>query len=176
MIDLSSIKQYIEEPNIFIINNTKNRYEKGIINSLLEYDLRSLDCTRITNNGLRNMQTIGAPYSLLITEVVHIIDNYISDEDKDEYYTRLIALHNHNLEFEAINPPVWYGGEKAKREYEKSRKSSSNTKQKRPRQQRLDFDNKEKQPTAAERKLAAKVAKISKLNFNIKPINKDDTV
>lgn len=176
MIDLTPIKAYYEEPSTFTVNFVRNQLTNKGLESLIEYDFRSIDCTRVSDNGLRMMQTIGSPYVENITELVHIISTYIEDDKQDEYYSRLLDIHNRNLEYEKENPPVWYGGDKAKRQYEKEHSDKSTTKQRKPKQQRIDFQDESKKPTAAERKLAAKVAKISKLNFNIKPINNGNTL
>ena len=90
-----------------------------------------------------------------------LLYNYIEKDKQDEYLTNLLELHNKNVEYEQLNPPIWYGGDKAKRKFEKEHKVKA------PREKKP----KAKGPSAAERKLAAKVAKINALSFKIKPQN-----
>ena len=119
------------------------------------------------------MQTIDYPYRHTITETVFTIKNYVEENKQDEYFERLLKRHNDNLEYEQTNPPIWYGTEKDRRKYEKQYGSnnSSKSKRKRAKQQDIDFPDMPKKQTAAEKKLAARVAKINALSFKIKPQN-----
>ena len=99
---------------------------------------------------------------------------YEKIEDKqDEYFERLLKRHSDNLEYEQTNPPIWYGTEKDRRKYEKqySGSYSSKSKRKRAKQQDINFSDMPKKQTVAEKKLAARVAKINALSFKIKPQN-----
>ena len=70
---------------------------------------------------------------------------------------------NKNIEYEKLHPPVIYD------------KSKFNTKNKRKttkhKQTTIEGFDKPKKRSVAERKLAAKVSKLNKLNINIKPVN-----
>ena len=173
MIDLSPIKKYIDEPDSFMTNFVPYEIQRVGLDSFLEYNFYSLDCTRVYKNGLRPMQTIGYPYRHTITETVFTIKNYVEENKQDEYFERLLKRHNDNLEYEKINPPIWYGTEKDRRKYEKQYEGnySSKPKRKRTKQQDVDFSDIPKKQTSAEKKLAARVAKINALNFKIKPQN-----
>ena len=119
------------------------------------------------------MQTIGYPYRKLITEIVFTIKNYVEEDKQNEYFERLLKRHSDNLEYEQTNPPIWYGTEKDRRKYEKQYggSDSSKPKRKRVKQQDIDFSDMPKKQTVAEKKLAARVAKINALSFKIKPQN-----
>lgn len=162
MCDLSSIKQYITELDISSKQFVVFEIGRLGVEQFLNNEFVKLDCSRVSNSGLRLMQTIGYPYVHIISETIFVINEYIDDDKKDEYFTKLLDIHNKNVEYETLNPPVWYGGDKAKKAFKsfvnKGNKSSKTKKEPKP-----------KGPSAAERKLAAKVAKINKLSINIKP-------
>ena len=173
MIDLSPIQKYIDEPDSFMTNFVPHEIQSVGLDSFLEYNFHSLDCTRICKDGLRPTQTIGCIYRRLITETVFAIENYVEENKQDEYFERLLKRHSDNLEYEQINPPIWYGTEKDRRKYEKQYDSNDNSKSKRKTIKKQDVDLKDipKKQTAAEKKLAARVAKINALSFKIKPQN-----
>ena len=173
MIDLSPIQKYIDEPDSFMTSFVPHEIQSVGLDSFLEYNFHSLDCTRVCKGGLRPMQTIGYPYRHTITEIVFTIKNYVKEDKQDEYFERLLKRHSDNLEYEQTNPPIWYGTEKDRRKYEKQydRSDSSKLKRKRTKQQDIDFPDMPKKQTAAEKKLAARVAKINALSFKIKPQN-----
>lgn len=173
MIDLSSIQKYIDEPDSFMISLVQHEIQSVGLDSFLERKFHSLDCTRVCNDGLRPMQTIGYPYRHTITETVFTIKNYVEENKQDEYFERLLKRHNDNLEYEQTNPPIWYGTEKDRRKYEKQYggNNSSKPKRKRAKRQDIDFPDMPKKQTAAEKKLATRVAKINALSFKIKPQN-----
>lgn len=173
MIDLSPIQKYIDEPDSFMTKFVPHEIQSVGLDSFLEYNFHSLDCTRVYKDGLRPMQTIGYPYRHTITETVFTIKNYIEENKQDEYFERLLKRHSDNLEYEQTNPPIWYGTEKDRRKYEKQYgdSDSSKPKRKRAKQQDIYFPDMPKKQTAAEKKLAARVAKINALSFKIKPQN-----
>lgn len=173
MIDLSSIQKYINEPDSFMTSFVQHEIQSVGLDSFLEYNFHSLDCTRVCKDGLRPMQTIGYPYRHTITETVFTIKNYVEKDKQDEYFERLLKRHSDNLKYEQTNPPIWYGTEKDRRKYEKqyNGSDSSKSKRKRTKQQNIDFSDMPKKQTVAEKKLAARVAKINALSFKIKPQN-----
>ena len=173
MIDLSPIQKYIDEPDSFMTSFVPHEIQSVGLDSFLEYNFHSLDCTRVCKDGLRPMQTIGYPYRHTITETVFTIKNYVEEDKQDKYLERLLKRHSDNLEYEQTNPPIWYGTEKDHRKYEKqySGSDSSKPKRKRTKQQDINFSDIPKKQTIAEKKLAARVAKINALSFKIKPQN-----
>lgn len=173
MIDLSPIQKYIDEPDSFMTNFVLYEIQSVGLDSFLKYNFHSLDCTRVCKDGLRPMQTIGYPYRHTITETVFTIKNYVEENKQDEYFERLLKRHSDNLEYEQTNPPIWYGTKKDRRKYEKqySDSDSSKSKRKHAKQQDIDFSDIPKKQTVAEKKLAARVAKINALSFKIKPQN-----
>lgn len=75
-----------------------------------------LDCSRIKDD-MRMMQTIGTPYKYEITRTLIGIDyalqqGWIDENKKDEYISKLVALHKRNLKYEEDNPPVIYDKKK----------------------------------------------------------------
>lgn len=173
MIDLNPIQKYIDEPDSFMTSFVQHEIQSVGVDSFLKHNFHSLDCTRIYDNGLRPMQTICYPYRRTITEIVFTIKNYVEKDKQDEYFEKLLKCHRDNLKYEQTNPPIWYGTEKDRRKYEKQYNDSNGSKPKRKRVKQQDIDSSDmpKKQTAAEKKLAAKVAKINALSFKIKPKN-----
>ena len=93
--------------------------EKGI-EGYLNQQLVYLDCSRIIQ-GMRMMQTIGYPYQREISSYLYALETVAgNDFDFDkEWINKLLEKHQANLEFEKENPPVWYGGKKAKDKWDK---------------------------------------------------------
>ena len=87
MIDLSPIKAYIDEPDSFMLDFVPHEIESVGLEKFLEYNFNILDCTRVTKNGLRPMQTIGCPYRRTITETILIIKNYIENSGVVKAFT-----------------------------------------------------------------------------------------
>ena len=100
--------------------------EKGI-EEYLSQQLVYLDCSRLYKDGSRAMQTIGYPYQKEISSYLYALKKYYEDRDcpldineQEEYQhdiDRLLERHNANIEYEKENPPVWYGGKKAKEKW-----------------------------------------------------------
>ena len=108
--------------------------EKGI-EGYLNQQLVYLDCSRIIQ-GTRMMQTIGYPYQREISSYLYALETVAgNDFDFDkEWIDKLLERHKANLEHEKENPPIWYGGKKAKNKWDKEhgkhpcrRKSSEGT-------------------------------------------------
>ena len=93
--------------------------EKGI-EEYLNQQLIYLDCSRIIK-GMRMMQTIGYPYQREISSYLYALETVAgNDFDFDEeWINKLLERHQANLEYEKENPPVWYGGKKAKDKWDK---------------------------------------------------------
>lgn len=142
--------------------------EKGIANYLSQ-QLIYLDCSRIINST-RMMQTIGYPYQREISSYLYALEKlkFRSDLSKQEYINKLLERHQANLEYEKENPPVWYGGKKAKDKWDKEHG-------KHPRRKKSiegtipgmgkEISNKER--------LKKLTAQFGNLTFKIKPTKKD---
>ena len=103
-------------------------------------------------------------YKHRIAQLIHLIENYgLTEKEQDAYYTRIIDQHNKNIEYEKLHPPVIY--DKCKFKTKNKRKTTKH------KQTTIEGFDKPKKQSVAERKLAAKVSKLNKLNINIKPIN-----
>lgn len=158
----------LEELNDYIIplDNTitsmidSNVAEKGIENYLSQ-QLVYLDCSRIYKSGLRAMQTIGYPYRKEISSYFYVLDKI---PNKDEWLDKLLERHHANLEYEKENPPVWYGGKKAKAKWDKDNPSKLPRKRKYKEQTIAGFG---KEISASER-LKRLSANFGNLNFGIK--------
>lgn len=162
MINIDILKQYIEEPDKFMISYVPHEITRLGLDKFLDISIKSLDASKIWVDGLRPIQTTSYIYVRAITEIVYTINTYVeSEEDKDKWFTQLLAQHNVNIEYEQTNPPVFYGGEKAEKKYKKSKAAISKPKK-----------EKEHKETAAERKLAVKVLKINALSINFLPKKK----
>ena len=127
----------------------------------------SLDCSRIIND-MRLMQTIGIPYKYEVTRTLIGIDyalqqGWIDENKKDEYMSKLVALHKRNLKYEEENPPIIY-------DKKKGLKKTTRTTRKKAKEGTLEgFERpkKEKAPTAAQLNAQARAKLISKLKINL---------
>lgn len=126
-----------------------------------------LDCSRIKNN-MRLMQTIGTPYRYEVTRTLIGIDyalqqGWIDENKKDEYVSKLVALHKRNLKYEETNPPIIY-------DKKKGVKKTTRTTRKKAKEGTLEgFEKlkKEKTQSAAQLNAQARAKLISKLKINI---------
>lgn len=118
--DYTKLRNYItslDDSDREIID--KRVAEKGI-EGYLNQQLIYLDCSRIIK-GMRMMQTIGYPYKREISSYLYALETVAgNDFDFDEKWTnKLLKRHQANLEYEKENPPIWYGGKKAKDKWDK---------------------------------------------------------
>ncbi len=126
-----------------------------------------LDCSRIKDD-MRMMQTIGTPYKYEITRTLTGIDyalqqGWIDENKKDEYVSKLVALHKRNLKYEEDNPPVIY-------DKKKGLKKTTRTTKKKAKEGTLEgFEKpkKEKAPSAAQLNAQARAKLISKLKIKL---------
>lgn len=126
-----------------------------------------LDCSRIKDD-MRMMQTIGTPYKYEITRTLIGIDyalqqGWIDENKKDEYVSKLVALHKRNLKYEEDNPPIIYDKKKVL-------KKTTRTTRKKAKEGTLDgFEKpkKEKAPSAAQLNAQARAKLISKLKIKL---------
>lgn len=126
-----------------------------------------LDCSRIKNN-MRLMQTISTPYRYEVTRTLIGIDyalqqGWIDENKKDEYVSKLLALHKRNLKYEETNPPIIYDKKKCV-------KKTTRTTRKKAKEGTLEgFEKpkKEKTQSAAQLNAQARAKLISKLKINI---------
>ena len=114
--ELSDLDKYLIELSDFDITLTNQRI-KGDIKKAISKQFENLDCTRIVD-GLRLMQTIGYPYMREMSITLNMINRLEDESEKESYLSTLLEVHNNNLKYEETNPPIWYGGKKAKREWE----------------------------------------------------------
>ena len=126
-----------------------------------------LDCSRIKDD-MRMMQTIGTPYKYEATRTLIGIDyalqqGWIDENKKDEYVSKLVALHKRNLKYEEDNPPIVY-------DKKKGLKKTTRTTRKKAKEGTLDgFEKpkKEKSPSAAQLNAQARAKLISKLKIKL---------
>lgn len=170
MVDISPLNNYIDKSNIFISNFVDSEIKSVGLDCYLDYQFRRLNCANIYPNGMRAIQTIDNSYRVNITETVYIIQNYIEECKRDEYFIKLLMLHQNNLEYEKQNPPIIYKQKITK--YKTKIKNDDIIEDKSKCTRKKNTTTKEKVPkqSAAERKLAAKVAKLNTLSFNIKSV------
>ena len=142
--------------------------EKGI-EGYLNQQLIYLDCSRIIQ-GMRMMQTIGYPYQREISSYLYALETVAgNDFDFDkEWINKLLKRHQDNLEFEKENPPVWYGGKKAKDKWDKEH--SKHPRRKKVSEQTIPGMGKEISNKERLKKLSAQ---FGNLTFKIKPPKKD---
>ena len=126
-----------------------------------------LDCSRIKDD-MRMMQTIGTPYQYEVSRTLHGINyaleqGWIDENKRDEYVSKLVALHKRNLKYEEDNPPIVY-------DKKKSLKKTTRTTRKKAKEGTIEgFEKpkKEKAPSAAQLNAQARAKLISKLKINI---------
>ncbi len=142
--------------------------EKGIENYLSQ-QLVYLDCSRIIQ-GMRMMQTIGYPYQREISSYIYALETVAgNDFDFDkEWIDKLLERHQANLEYEKENPPVWYGGKKAKDKWNKEH--GKHPRRKKSIEGTLPGMGKE---ISNKEKLKKLSAQFGNLTFKIKPFKKD---
>ena len=147
-----------------------NVAEKGI-EKYLSQKLIYLDCSRIIND-MRMMQTIGYPYQREITSYLYAAEKYLKDdESKYDYYCVLLGdRHEANLKYEQDNPPIWYGGKKAKEKWLKD-KAGKLPRRRKVAEGTLPGMGKEISNTQRLKNLSAQ---FGKLTFKLKPTKKDD--
>ena len=126
-----------------------------------------LDCSRIIND-MRMMQTIGTPYQYEVSRTLYGINyaleqGWIDENKRDEYVSKLVALHKRNLKYEEENPPIVY-------DKKKGLKKTTRTTRKKAKEGTLEgFEKpkKEKTQSAAQLNAQARAKLISKLKINI---------
>ena len=126
-----------------------------------------LDCSRIKDD-MRMMQTIGTPYKYEATRTLIGIDyalqqGWIDENKKDEYVSKLVALHKRNLKYEEDNPPIVY-------DKKKGLNKTTRTTRKKAKEGTLEgFEKpkKEKAPTATQLNAQARAKLISKLKIKL---------
>ena len=143
--------------------------EKGI-EGYLNQQLVYLDCSRIIQ-GMRMMQTIGYPYQREISSYLYALETVAgNDFDFDkEWINKLLERHQANLEYEKENPPIWYGGKKAKDKWDKEH--DKHLRRKKSIESILPGMGKEISNKERLKKLSAQ---FGNLTFKIKPPKKDD--
>ena len=143
--------------------------EKGI-EGYLNQQLVYLDCSRIIQ-GMRMMQTIGYPYQREISSYLYALETVAgNDFDFDkEWINKLLERHQANLEYEKENPPIWYGGKKAKDKWDKEH--GKHPRRKKSIEGTLPGMGKEISNKERLKKLSAQ---FGNLTFKIKPPKKDD--
>ena len=163
--ELTELRNYItslDDSDRKIID--KKVAEKGI-EEYLNQQLIYLDCSRIIK-GMRMMQTIGYPYQREISSYLYALEMHAVH--KHIWENKLLERHQINLEYEKENPPIWYGGKKAKDKWDKEHG-------KHPRRKKVvegtipgmgkEISNKER--------LKKLSAQFGNLTFKIKPPKKD---
>lgn len=126
-----------------------------------------LDCSRIKDD-MRMMQTIGTPYQYEVSRTLYGINyaleqGWIDENKRDEYVSKLVALHKRNLKYEEDNPPIVY-------DKKKGLKKTTRTTRKKAKEGTLEgFEKpkKEKTQSAAQLNAQARAKLISKLKINI---------
>lgn len=149
----------------YIVHTIKTLGEERAIDGFIH----DMDCTRVYKDGLRPCQTTSYQYNSAISYLFAVLTYYkdiigknIDVKYKQEIIDRMIAQHNKNVAFELVNPPIVYT---TKGKTVKARGSKP----------KIDKPIKEKKPTVAEMKLAARAAKFNKLtvDFKVKAIHNE---
>lgn len=122
-----------------------------------------LDCSRIKDD-MRMMQTIGTPYQYEVSRTLYGINYaleqaWIDENKRDEYVSKLVALHKRNLKYEEDNPPIVYDKKKGLKKTTRTiKKAKEGT---------LEGFEKPKKVTAAQLNAQARAKLISKLKIKL---------
>ena len=170
MVDISPLNNYIDKSDTFISNFVDSEIKNVGLDCYLDYQFRRLNCTNIYPNGMRAIQTIDHSYRVNITETVYLIQKYVEEYERDKYFIKLLTLHQNNLENKKQNPPIIYKQKITKNKTKIKNDDIIEDKPKCTRKKNTTIKEKVPKQSAAERKLAAKVAKLNTLSFNIKPV------
>ena len=124
-----------------------------------------LDCSRIVND-MRMMQTIGTPYQYEVGRTLYGIDyaleqGWIDENKRDEYISKLVALHKRNLKYEGDNPPIIY-------DKKKGVKKTTRTTRKKAKEGTLEGFEKPKRTTAKSLNADIKAAILGNIKLKIK--------
>ena len=123
-----------------------------------------LDCSCIMDD-MRMMQTIGTPYQYEVSRTLYGINyaleqGWIDENKRDEYVSKLVALHKRNLKYEEENPPVIY-------DKKKGLKKTTRTTKKKAKEATLEGFEKPKKVTAAQLNAQARAKLISSLKIKL---------
>ncbi len=148
--------------------NIKEHGYKGYLDVLLK-DMNCID--RFMPNGQHIMQTIGFPYQHLYNKFDYTIDAGLANgkllpDDATHYWAEYNQVHEANLKWEMLNPPVIYDIAKSKA------KSKTRVIKDKVIKDKVVSDK----PTNAQLKATAKSAKLSKLKFSFKTVDNDNTI
>jgi len=165
-VDINPLMQYTEPISQFdqdILQKDVTEFGRDVV---FARQLLNLDCSRIVK-GYRVQQTISYTYIVEMTRTLYVIQTWFEDKYNDKLL-EVLEQHNKNIEYEKLNPPIMYGGKKAAKRLQEHMDSLKPARR-RNKQSVMKFDeNGEPIKSAAERKLAARVAKINILMFKPK--------
>lgn len=168
--ELTELRDYITSLDDFDHKMIDQRVAEKGIEGYLNQQLVYLDCSRIIQ-GMRMMQTIGYPYQREISSYLYALETVAgNDFDFDkEWINKLLERHQANLEYEKENPPIWYGGKKAKDKWDKEH--GKHPRRKKSIEGTLPGMGKEISNKERLKKLSAQ---FGNLTFKIKPPKKDE--
>lgn len=89
-----------------VLSELKHEDASSVLYRHLEY----IDCTKTISNGMRIIQTINRNYNFELHRLFCLLDT-IKEENEDLYNevsNRILEIHNNNLEFEKVVPPIIY--------------------------------------------------------------------
>lgn len=93
------------------INFLLHEIERSSVKDVVNYCLKRIDCTRVIN-GMRMMQTIGAPYRYELSYLNYLLDNHLLQDEKEIILAEIFHIHENNLKYEEEHPPVIYDTKK----------------------------------------------------------------
>ena len=160
-------KKYTMELDEQVKSMIRNGIAQKGIETYISDEFVRLDCSRVLDN-MRMMQTIGIPYKYESAHVLYGInyaleEGLIDENKRDEFESKLVALHKRNLKYEEENPPIIY-------DKKKGLKKTTRTTRRKAKEGTIEgFEKlkKEKAPTAAQLNAQARAKLISKLKINL---------
>lgn len=171
MVDISILEPYLLNFEDKAFAMVKQRCEDYGADDAFNKHLVFIDCTRWTKDGrFRLIQTIDFSYCKEITEIVWLVNHMLYEENRDEALERVIEQHKKNIAYEVEHPPIWYTAKKyTKKDYQNIIVGDSSKSKRRRKTKGTTIDGFSKE-TVAQRKIKEKIAKLSKLQFKIKPL------
>lgn len=160
------LKDYVIELHKDDIESIDKEVADKGVEECLNQQLRYLDATRTTSNGMRPEQTISHVYMYDVSKYLYIVNKFVK-EHIDDWINKLTQRHEDNLAYEKDNPPIVYDTRKINK-YKRIRKAKEGI--------IPGFEQPKKVRKPKTSKAEARLAKIQGLNIKLKLIKGNETV
>lgn len=116
MINVDCIKEYIIPVSQEIIDSTIRDCHHTMFTAWFDDQINVfMNCSKHLSNGQNLIMTTDIRYNHEMSITAAMIETFCeTDDEKEEYYKRLIDKHLSNLEYESKNPPTYEIKKKSK--------------------------------------------------------------